>query len=237
LSKETKEFRSTGSQLVLVFNSIVYDQYTTPSNFKANYAFYTEYGIEGTRAYQNRTCLYTYNSESVSHGNINSPRYPSNYPLNLKCEYVFDIMKNERILFTFKDFKLSSPNSNVCNEKEDFLAFYQHHSWLQNSVLLTEDVLSDMVLYNPAVYRNKNMRLKSLVKSGLRRSAEEEEEWSLLSRYCASGHLPPPFITDENAKKVKLIFNSDLEGYAQGFNLNYNYVRLPGKNFFLCFLI
>lgn len=40
LSKETKELRSTGSELTIVFNSISYDQYT-PSNFKASYMFFT----------------------------------------------------------------------------------------------------------------------------------------------------------------------------------------------------
>lgn len=93
--------------MTLIFNSINVDQYT-PSNFKATYTFYTEFGIEGTRVYQNRTCLFTYNSESVIHGNLNSPRYPQNYPLNIRCSYIFDISSRyERILFTFKDFKLS----------------------------------------------------------------------------------------------------------------------------------
>lgn len=134
LSKDTKELRSTGSELTLTFNSISFDQYT-PSNFKASYMFFTgkirlnlklltfiifiliiimnikEFRIEGTRAYPNRTCLFTYNSENVIHGSVNSPRYPDSYPLNIKCEYVFDISSRyERILLTFREFKLWSPS-------------------------------------------------------------------------------------------------------------------------------
>ena len=68
---------------------------------------YSEFGIEGTRIYQNRTCLFTYNSDSIKYGKINSPRYPNNYPLNLKCTYLFNIANRyERILFTFKEFRL-----------------------------------------------------------------------------------------------------------------------------------
>jgi hypothetical protein len=45
-------------------------------------------------------------------------------------------------------------------------------------------------------------------------------------RLCGST-IPPPFITDELTRKVKLSFYSDNSNYAQGFNLNYNYVRVP----------
>ena len=97
--------------MTLVFNSIIADQYT-PSNFKASYNFYTEFGIQGTRVYQNKTCLYTYNNENVVQGTLNSPRYPQNYPLNLRCDYIFDVAnKYERILYQFKDFRLPGTNS------------------------------------------------------------------------------------------------------------------------------
>jgi hypothetical protein len=70
-----------------------------------------EFGIEGTRVYPNRTCLYTYNSDNIVYGSINSPRYPQNYPLNLRCNYLFEISsKSERILFSFKDFRLPGQN-------------------------------------------------------------------------------------------------------------------------------
>lgn len=101
--------RSIDSEMVLEFNS-VNSEYSSQSNFKANYTFFTEFGIAGTRIYQNRTCLYTYNSNSMAHGKANSPRYPNNYPLNIKCVYVFDIKQDERILFTFNEFRL--PNWN-----------------------------------------------------------------------------------------------------------------------------
>lgn len=123
--------------MTLVFNSMIVDQYT-PSNFKASYTFYTglsslllntypkydcfkfkdyvsnlEFGIQGTRVYQNKTCLYTYNNENVIQGSLNSPRYPQSYPLNLRCDYIFDTdpSKNERVLFQFKDFRIPGINN------------------------------------------------------------------------------------------------------------------------------
>ena len=40
LAKEPKELRSSGSQMTLIFNSIIADQYT-PSTCQASYTFYT----------------------------------------------------------------------------------------------------------------------------------------------------------------------------------------------------
>lgn len=47
-------------------------------------------------------------------------------------------------------------------------------------------------------------------------------------RYCAN-NLPTPFISESNVKKIKLVFNSNEAFYAHGFNINYNYVRIPGN--------
>jgi hypothetical protein len=110
LNSETREIRSVGSQMTIEFNSIVHTD-LTHQTFKASYTFFTDYGIEGTKVYPNRTCLYTFNGRDVIHGQINSPRYPDNYPLNIRCTYIFDIAtKYERILFTYKDFRLASPD-------------------------------------------------------------------------------------------------------------------------------
>ncbi len=103
------DLRSIDSEMVLEFVSINLDT-VNPSNFKANYTFYSEFGIMGTRVYQNRTCLYTYSSDVIEHGIVNSPRYPNNYPLNIVCIYLFSINPGERILFTFNEFRL--PNWN-----------------------------------------------------------------------------------------------------------------------------
>lgn len=110
MTKEPREIKSDGSHLTLIFNSINVDRFT-PSNFKASYSFYTEFGIPGTRVYQNRTCLFMYNSQSVMYGTINSPRYPGNYPLSIRCTFIFDISaSSQRILFSFNDFKLGDNN-------------------------------------------------------------------------------------------------------------------------------
>jgi hypothetical protein len=57
----------------------------------------------------------------------------------------------------------------------------------------------------------------------------------MILRYCGNT-IPAPIITDESAKQVKIVFYSDNVNYAQGFNINYNYVRIPG-NFKLFFYV
>jgi len=53
-----------------------------------------------------------------------------------------------------------------------------------------------------------------------------EKDWFLVSRFCGS-KLPAPFITNPNQKQLKFTFFSDNVNYAQGFQFNYDYVRLP----------
>lgn len=105
------DLRSIDSEMIIEFNSLHASEFENPSKFKANYTFYSEFGIKGTRVYQNRTCLYTYNSNGMAHGVVNSPRYPNNYPLNLMCIYLFNINPDERILFTFNEFRFPSWNN------------------------------------------------------------------------------------------------------------------------------
>ena len=69
-----------------------------------------EFGIVGTRVFPNRTCLLLYSSKLQKNGNINSPRYPQNYPLNTECVYIFEILPDERLLLTFEDLKIASQN-------------------------------------------------------------------------------------------------------------------------------
>ncbi|CAF0709121.1 unnamed protein product [Brachionus calyciflorus] len=194
LSKEPRELKSLGAHMTLIFNSINVDHYT-PSNFKASYNFYTEFGIEGTRVYQNRTCLFVYNSESVMYGTINSPRYPQNYPLNIRCTYIFELSSNnERILFTFKDFKLDNTNHHAnCSKYIDNLSIYQ-----------TKDYSTDLA-------------------EGKYDKTNSKQSWTLLNRFCGNT-IPTPIISDENAKTVVVTFYSDSFNYAQGFLASYDFL-------------
>ncbi len=68
--------------------------------------------------YPNRTCLFLYSSKSQNNGNVNSPRYPQNYPLNTECVYIFEILPHERLLLSFTDLKIAQiplPNNNLIN--------------------------------------------------------------------------------------------------------------------------
>lgn len=59
-------------------------------------------------------------------------------------------------------------------------------------------------------------------------SHQLKKKWQLVSRHCGT-KIPPPFITSSNQKQVKFTFFSDNVNYAQGFEFNYDYVKLPGE--------
>lgn len=150
-----------------------------------------EFRIEGTRAYPNRTCLFTYNSENVIHGSVNSPRYPDSYPLNIKCEYVFDISSRyERILLTFREFKLWSPSG---QEYFKFIfspfqlklnyCFYFIYFFSRPGCNSSEDHLS--------VYQSSDDYHESdLVEMSREKSDNTNPEWILLNRYIKKKQQP-----------------------------------------------
>jgi len=167
------EIRSIDSQMTLVFNTINADQ-TSPANFKANYTFFTEFGIEGTRVYQNRTCFFIYNGDSVAHGSVNSPRFPNNYPLNMRCTYLFNIgSKNERILFTFREFRLSNTYIKYLIYK---LSYFSLNIFLfsSKSCTLSDDSLSIYQTNDEPDASNPNdFKLKK----------RNKQNWNLINRY------------------------------------------------------
>ncbi|KAF5284497.1 hypothetical protein FQA39_LY17032 [Lamprigera yunnana] len=117
---------SDGPRLVMVFSS----GELMGRGFKANYTFETEYRIPGTPA-PDGSCAFTYRSSSKKKGEFNSPRYPSNYPSDTNCTYLFLSTPNEQVSIVFDNFKVraDSANStlgsygvNVC--QEDWLEIY-----------------------------------------------------------------------------------------------------------------
>lgn len=117
---------SDGPRLVMVFSS----GELMGRGFKANYTFETEYRIPGTPA-PDGSCTFTYRSTSKKKGDFNSPRYPSNYPSDTNCTYLFLATPNEQVSLIFDNFKVRADSANssfgsygvdVCHE--DWLEIY-----------------------------------------------------------------------------------------------------------------
>lgn len=79
---------------------------------KGKYSFETEYKIPGTAA-PDGTCSFTYRSTSKKKGEFNSPRYPSNYPSDTNCSFVFLATPNEQVTIVFDHFKVKADSANT----------------------------------------------------------------------------------------------------------------------------
>ncbi|XP_063244265.1 cubilin [Bacillus rossius redtenbacheri] len=117
---------SDGPRLVMVFSS----GELQGRGFKAKYTFETEYLIPGTAAPDGR-CSFTYRSTSKKRGDFNSPRYPSNYPSETNCTYLFLATPNEQVMLVFEHFKVRADNANTTSGaygvhicQEDWLEIY-----------------------------------------------------------------------------------------------------------------
>ncbi|XP_055847931.1 uncharacterized protein LOC129913342 isoform X3 [Episyrphus balteatus] len=104
---ETQKVVSDGPRLAMVFSS----GELQGRGFKGKYTFETEYKIPGTAA-PDGTCSFTYVSSSKKRGDLNSPRYPSNYPSETNCSYLFLAEPNEQVTIVFDHFKVKADNVN-----------------------------------------------------------------------------------------------------------------------------
>lgn len=81
-------------------------------SLQGKYSFETEYKIPGTAA-PDGTCSFTYRSHSKKKGEFNSPRYPSNYPSDTNCSFIFLATPNEQVTIIFDHFKVRADNANT----------------------------------------------------------------------------------------------------------------------------
>jgi CUB domain len=79
---------------------------------QGKYSFETEYKVPGTAA-PDGTCSFTYRSTSKKKGEFNSPRYPSNYPSDTNCSFVFLATPNEQVTIIFDHFKVKADSANT----------------------------------------------------------------------------------------------------------------------------
>ena len=121
---------SDGPRLVMVFSSgelqgrgfkvriSKFEKFQHEKNFfslflpQGKYSFETEYKIPGTAA-PDGTCSFTYRSHSKKKGEFNSPRYPSNYPSDTNCSFIFLATPNEQVTIIFDHFKVKADNANT----------------------------------------------------------------------------------------------------------------------------
>lgn len=76
------------------------------------YCLFPEYRIPGTAA-PDGSCSFTYRSSSRKKGEFNSPRYPSNYPSETNCTYMFLATPNEQVTIVFEHFKVKADSVNT----------------------------------------------------------------------------------------------------------------------------
>ncbi|XP_063703683.1 tolloid-like protein 2 isoform X2 [Culicoides brevitarsis] len=128
---------SDGPRLVMVFSS----GELQGRGFKAKYSFETEYKIPGTAA-PDGSCSFTYKSTSRKKGEFNSPRYPSNYPSDTNCSFVFLATPNEQVTIIFDNFKIRADNANSTGGAYGNTVCYE--DWLELYVLYRDK--SDLFL-------------------------------------------------------------------------------------------
>lgn len=71
----------------------------------------TEYRIPGTPS-PDGSCQFTYHSTARKRGEFNSPRYPSNYPSDTNCTYMFIPTPDEQVSLVFDHFKVRADSAN-----------------------------------------------------------------------------------------------------------------------------
>lgn len=79
------------------------------------------------------TCSFTYRSTSRKKGEFNSPRYPSNYPSEINCSYVFLATPNEQVVIVFDHFKVKA---NTTGGHYGLTACYE--DWLEMYVVFRD---------------------------------------------------------------------------------------------------
>ncbi|KAL3077910.1 hypothetical protein niasHS_013439 [Heterodera schachtii] len=119
IAEGTLKFISQGPRIVLVFNSaeqlpLASNLGPPPYGFRARVEFKTDFGIAGESVGGSNRCAFRFR-DSV--GSFNSPRYPSNYPLDAECTYHIVGPSDAQILLFFKQFALFEENSmDECND-------------------------------------------------------------------------------------------------------------------------
>ncbi|VDM95244.1 unnamed protein product [Thelazia callipaeda] len=119
-SRALGPYVSNGPRMVVVFSSnekVSEDDGLKPLGFRAKIQFKTDFGIPGEPIGDSNQCMFLFTKPQ---GWFNSPRYPTNYPLDTNCTYIIKAKQNEQIQVYFEQFALhvdeKSSTGNSCSD-------------------------------------------------------------------------------------------------------------------------
>ncbi|CAH8539838.1 unnamed protein product [Schistosoma intercalatum] len=107
------DFYSISSILLLIFHTaskIPGIKYHQQMGFIGQFTFDLKSNYQNNGKHKENTfCDYEFHyNNTIKYGNFFSPFYPSNYPPNIKCRFIFIADNNQRILLTFHSIRLKS---------------------------------------------------------------------------------------------------------------------------------
>uniref|UniRef100_A0A0K0E9P9 CUB domain-containing protein n=1 Tax=Strongyloides stercoralis TaxID=6248 RepID=A0A0K0E9P9_STRER len=98
-------YESKSSRMVLDFESAEHPR---------NDDFRTDFGVPGEAVGDSNKCLFRFKDKK---GSFNSPRFPSNYPLDTTCIYLIEGNPGDQIIINFDAFELhEDPSIDICND-------------------------------------------------------------------------------------------------------------------------
>ncbi|XP_022909201.1 suppressor of lurcher protein 1-like [Onthophagus taurus] len=116
---------SSGPGLVLEFHSG--NERSNSTGFSGTFRFMDRRLFKtGGQKVSGTTCDYQFSStdsSSSSYGNFYSPKYPSSYPKNIKCSYLFRARNRERIQLVFEEISLQKGDIS-CLNRADIIRIY-----------------------------------------------------------------------------------------------------------------
>ncbi|CAH8568414.1 unnamed protein product [Schistosoma rodhaini] len=110
-------FYSISSILLLIFHTaskIPGIKHNQQMGFIGQFTFDLKSNYQNNGKHKENTlCDYEFHyskllNHTTNYGNFFSPYYPSNYPPNIKCRFIFKANKNQRIILTFHSIQLKS---------------------------------------------------------------------------------------------------------------------------------
>eukprot|EP00108_Taenia_solium_P010360 TsM_000204400 transcript=TsM_000204400 gene=TsM_000204400 len=113
--QKKRTFFSESNSLALVFHSTTrapFEQSTHMSGFQGNFLFLnaSNFRVDGDRLPDSECSYFIRNTPTrrlLAGGRIVSPRYPSDYPPNIRCSYTFIGRSDERIVISVQSLLLS----------------------------------------------------------------------------------------------------------------------------------
>ncbi|CAH8502952.1 unnamed protein product [Schistosoma turkestanicum] len=155
------DFYSVSSILLLIFHTapkIPGLKRSQQMGFIGQFTFdlKTNYQNNEGRRKENTFCDYEFSpmklsNKTIKYGEFFSPFYPSNYPPNIKCRFIFKADKKERIILTFRSIRLKAmTNGNLGNN-------HTKRCSTRNSIPVQSDFISISEMY-----KNKSRTLANL---------------------------------------------------------------------------